>query len=72
MTWRRGRRPPASFCRAVTPKRIDVSLHCHAPGSAPFIEAHLLAENVERELRAALPQLDHVTIHVEPAGSVDT
>ncbi|MBP7689462.1 MAG: cation-efflux pump [Thermoflexales bacterium] len=55
-----------------TPKRIDVSLHCHAPGSAPLIEAHLLAENVERELRAALPQLDHVTIHVEPAGSVDT
>jgi cation diffusion facilitator family transporter len=53
------------------PGRIDVSLHCHAPGDAPLIEAHLLAEHVERELRAALPQLDHITIHVEPAGSVD-
>jgi cation diffusion facilitator family transporter len=53
------------------PRRIDVSLHCHAPGRLPLIEAHLLAEHVERELRAALPQLDHVTIHVEPAGSVD-
>lgn len=54
-----------------TPDRVDVSLHCHAPGSAPLIEAHLLAEQVERELRTALPQLDHITIHVEPAGSVD-
>lgn len=53
------------------PRRIDVSLHCHAPGDAPLIEAHLLAEHVERELRLALPQLDHITIHVEPAGSVD-
>lgn len=53
------------------PGRVDVSLHCHAPGSAPLIEAHLLAEQVERELRTALPQLDHITIHVEPAGSVD-
>jgi divalent metal cation (Fe/Co/Zn/Cd) transporter len=53
------------------PDRIDVSLHCHAPSSAPLIEAHLLAEHVERELRTALPQLDHITIHVEPAGSID-
>jgi cation diffusion facilitator family transporter len=54
-----------------TPQRVDVSLHCHAPGSAPLIEAHLLAEHIERELRTTLPQLDHITIHVEPAGSVD-
>jgi divalent metal cation (Fe/Co/Zn/Cd) transporter len=53
------------------PDGIDVSLHCHAPGSTPLIEAHVLAERVERELRAALPQLDHITIHVEPAGSLD-
>jgi divalent metal cation (Fe/Co/Zn/Cd) transporter len=53
------------------PGRIDVSLHCHAPGDAPLIEAHLLAEHVERELRSALPQLDHITIHVEPTGSLD-
>ena len=53
------------------PGRIDVSLHCHAPGDAPLVDAHLLAESVERELRAALVELDHITIHVEPAGSVD-
>ncbi len=29
-------------------------------------EAHLIAEKVEQALRAALPQLEHVTIHVEP------
>lgn len=57
--------------RSHAPGRIDASLHCHAPGDAPLIEAHLLAEHVERELRAALPQLDHITIHVEPTGSVD-
>jgi cation diffusion facilitator family transporter len=57
--------------RSHAPGRIDVSLHCHAPGAAPLIEAHLLAEQVERELRTALPQLDHITIHVEPTGSVD-
>jgi divalent metal cation (Fe/Co/Zn/Cd) transporter len=50
---------------------IDVSLHCHAPGSTPLIEAHLLSERIERELRAALPQLDRITIYVEPAGSRD-
>jgi len=53
------------------PGRIDVSLHCHAPGDAPLVEAHLLAERVERDLRSALPELDHITIHVEPAGATD-
>ena len=53
------------------PGRIDVSLHCHSRGDAPLIEAHLLAELVERNLRTALPELDHITIHVEPAESVD-
>jgi len=53
------------------PGRIDVSLHCHARGDAPLIDAHLLAERVERDLRTDLPQLDHITIHVEPAGSLD-
>lgn len=54
-----------------TPDRIDVSLHCIAPGDAPLVEAHLLAERIERQLRAELPQLDHVTIHVEPPNSPD-
>ncbi|MFN8595974.1 MAG: cation diffusion facilitator family transporter [Anaerolineae bacterium] len=54
-----------------TPDRIDVSMHCVAPGDSPLVEAHLLAERVERQLRAELPQLDHITIHVEPPNSPD-
>jgi cation diffusion facilitator family transporter len=54
-----------------SPDHIDVSLHCSAPGDSSLIEAHLLAERVERQLRAELPQLDHITIHVEPPGSPD-
>ena len=34
--------------------------------SSGIHEAHLLAERVERQLRAELPELDHITIHVEP------
>ncbi len=48
------------------PGRIDVSMHCTAPGDAPLTDAHLLAEQVESRLRAELPELDHITIHVEP------
>ncbi len=53
------------------PDRIDVSFHCVVPGSATLPEAHLVAEEVERQLRAALPQLEHVTIHVEPPEERD-
>ncbi len=53
------------------PDRVDVSLHCNAPGDSPLIAAHLLAEEIERQLRAELPRLDHVTVHVEPPGAVD-
>ena len=48
------------------PERIDLSFHCIVPGSTSLPEAHLIAEQVERQLRAALPELEHVTIHVEP------
>jgi divalent metal cation (Fe/Co/Zn/Cd) transporter len=53
------------------PDRIDVSLHCSAPGDSPLIAAHLLAEEIEQHLRAELPLLDHVTVHVEPPGAMD-
>jgi cation diffusion facilitator family transporter len=48
------------------PNRIDLSMHCEVPGDTSLPEAHLIAEKVERQLRAELPQLEHVTIHVEP------
>jgi cation diffusion facilitator family transporter len=48
------------------PNRIDLSMHCEVPGDTSLPEAHLIAERVERQLRTELPQLEHVTIHVEP------
>lgn len=48
------------------PGHVDVSCHCVVPGHTLLTEAHLLSEEVEQKLRAALPQLEHVTIHVEP------
>lgn len=48
------------------PNRIDLSMHCAVPGNTSLPEAHLIAERVEQQLRAELPQLEHVTIHVEP------
>ncbi len=48
------------------PNRIDLSMHCEVAGDTSLPEAHLIAEHVERQLRANLPQLEHVTIHVEP------
>lgn len=53
------------------PDRIDLSMHCAVDGATSLPEAHLIAERVERELRAALPQLEHVTIHIEPPEERD-
>jgi cation diffusion facilitator family transporter len=51
--------------------RYDVSLHIISAGSTPIVEAHLLAEEVERQLRQMIDGLDHVTVHVEPPDSPD-
>ncbi len=48
------------------PDRIDLSMHCEVPGHTSLRASHLIAERVERQLRSALPELEHVTIHVEP------
>lgn len=50
---------------------VDVSCHCEVPGHTSLTDAHLIAEQVERQLRATLPQLEHVTIHIEPPGARD-
>jgi cation diffusion facilitator family transporter len=46
--------------------RYDASLHVVASGQASVVEAHLLAEAVERRLREEIGNLDRVTVHVEP------
>jgi cation diffusion facilitator family transporter len=49
----------------------DVSLHIVAAGQASIVEAHLLAEEVERQLREEIHSLDEVTVHVEPPEGRD-
>jgi len=59
----------------VTLRRMDgcydVSLHVVWAGDSPIVEAHLVAEEIERQLRAAVEGLDHVTVHVEPPEGKD-
>ena len=51
--------------------RYDVSLHIVAPGQSSVVEAHLLAEEVERQLRETIASLERVTVHVEPPEGRD-
>lgn len=53
------------------PGHVDASFHCVVPGQISLPEAHLISEEVERRLRLALPQLEHVTVHVEPPEEQD-
>jgi cation diffusion facilitator family transporter len=47
---------------------LDLSFHCLVDDGLPIGEAHALTERVEKALRARLPDLGRVTIHVEPQG----
>jgi cation diffusion facilitator family transporter len=46
--------------------RREVSLHLKLPGSFTLAEAHDIAEQVEREILADLPEVDAVRTHLEP------
>lgn len=44
----------------------EVSLHLKLPGSMSLTEAHEVATRVEREIRAAVREVDSVQTHLEP------
>ncbi len=44
----------------------EVSLHLKLPGELPLEEAHDVAEQVERAIRAAVPSVTAVQTHLEP------
>lgn len=44
----------------------EVSLHLKLPGGLPLEEAHRVATEVEREIVAAVPEVDAVRTHLEP------
>lgn len=52
------------------PDGYDVAFHCLADPDLPVIEAHRLAEEVERRLRSRIPSLSQVLVHVEPIDEV--
>ncbi len=48
---------------------LHLELHVRAEGTLPIGEAHRLSTTLERNIRAALPELARVTIHTEPLRS---
>ncbi len=52
--------------------RTEVSLHLKVPGDATLDEAHALANEVERAIGHALPEVANVTTHLEPLDEAIT
>jgi len=46
--------------------RTELSLHLKLPGEVTLDAAHDVAEQVERAIRAAVPEVDSVQTHIEP------
>jgi cation diffusion facilitator family transporter len=46
--------------------RTELSLHLKLPGDSTLEEAHDVAEQLERAVRAAVPEVDSVQTHLEP------
>ena len=45
---------------------VEASLHLKLPGALPLVEAHAIAEDVERAILAAVPEVAAVQTHLEP------
>ena len=52
--------------RAEAEGDYAVSIHCQLQGSVMVAEAHQMAEQVEVQVRTALPEIHRITIHTEP------
>jgi cation diffusion facilitator family transporter len=51
--------------------RVEVSLHLKLPGGLPLAEAHEVAEEVERAIEHAIPEVGSVQTHIEPLREVE-
>src|SRR5207248_8595147 len=47
---------------------MDLSLHLKLPGGLSLEEAHAIAEQVERAIERAVPEVSSVQTHLEPLG----
>ena len=45
-----------------------VTIHVHAEPSLPLRDAHVLGGKVKSAIRAAVPQVQSVLVHMEPYG----
>ena len=52
--------------------RVEVSLHLKLPGALPLLDAHEVAEEVERAIQGAIPEVGSVQTHIEPLREVET
>jgi cation diffusion facilitator family transporter len=52
--------------------RVEVSLHLKLPGGLPLAQAHDVAEEVERAIEQAIPEVDSVQTHLEPLREVES
>ncbi len=50
--------------------KIFVNLHVMVEGDIDLFAAHEIADSVERRIQEGLPEIDHVTIHLEPYVTV--
>jgi divalent metal cation (Fe/Co/Zn/Cd) transporter len=50
---------------------LAVSFHCIMDPGAPIADAHALTEQVESALRARVPNLARVIVHIEPPEATD-
>jgi cation diffusion facilitator family transporter len=46
--------------------RFSVSLHCAFERDLPVVEAHRLSTRIEEALKAEIPEVEQVLVHVEP------
>jgi cation diffusion facilitator family transporter len=51
--------------------RVEVSLHLKLPRGLPLVEAHEVAEAVERAIKEAIPEVGSVQTHIEPLREVE-
>jgi cation diffusion facilitator family transporter len=52
-------------------EQVEVSLHLKLPGGLALAEAHDVAEEVERAIGAAIPEVASVQTHIEPLREVE-